>query len=145
MKRQAIKMLSLLLLLGALGVHTQAQTADEMVVTIPFLFTAGGTTLPPGEYSVRRFSQSCLVIQSTSKRRAVAVFTAVGRVQGGRKVSPAKLVFRAYDGEHFLSQVWMPGQNAGRAVPVSRAESVYVREVAKSLSTPQTVAVVAGQ
>ncbi len=115
-----------------------------MVVTIPFLFTAGGTTLPPGEYSVRRFSQSCLVIQSTNMPRAVAVFSAVGRVGGGRKESPAKLVFRAYDGEHFLSQVWMPGQNAGREVPASRAESVYVREVAKSLSTPQTVAVIAG-
>lgn len=146
MKRQAIMVLRLALLLGALGVHSQAHSTDHMVIKVPFLFTVGNTTLPPGEYRVRRVSQSSLMIQSTSKPRAAAVFSAVGMVQGSRQVSSAKLVFRAYDGEHFLSQVWMPGHNAGRAVPVTQAESMYVREVAKShAATPQTVAVVAGQ
>jgi len=54
------------------------------------------------------------------------------------------LVFRAYEGEHFLSQVWMPGHNAGREVPVSRTENVHVREVAQGQSQPHTVAVIAG-
>ena len=144
MKKRAIMALSLMLLLGTLGVHSQAQDNDRMVINIPFLFTAGDTTLPPGKYAVKRISQSSLIIQSTSKPRAVAIVSAVGSVQGGRKSSPAKLVFRAYEGEHFLSQVWMPGHNAGREVPVSRTENVHVREVAQGQSQPHTVAVIAG-
>lgn len=49
MKKRAIVVLSLMLLLGTLGVHSQAPDTDRMVINIPFLFTAGDTTLPPGK------------------------------------------------------------------------------------------------
>jgi hypothetical protein len=102
--------------------------------------------LPPGKYRVKRVSESSLMIQNTSMSRAVVMFSAVGSVKGGRKLAPAKLVFRAYEGEHFLAQVWMPGHNEGRDVPVTRTENVRVREVAKNHSaTPQIVTVVSGQ
>ena len=143
-KRVMMIMMGLALLAGALGIPSQAQDTERMVINVPFLFTAGDTTLPPGRYAVKRVSQSSLVIQNTEMPRAVAIVSAVGSVGGGRKAA-AKLVFRAYEGEHFLSQVWMPGHSAGREVPVSRTENVHVREIADSRMQPQTVAVIAGQ
>lgn len=145
MKQQVMMIvMGLALLAGALGVQAQAQDTGRMVIDVPFLFTAGDTTLPPGRYAVKRVSQSSLMIQNTEMPRAVAIVSAVGSVGGGGKAA-AKLVFRAYEGEHFLSQVWMPGHSAGREVPVSRTENVHVREIADSRMQPQTVAVIAGQ
>lgn len=145
MKKQAIMVLSLMLVLGTFGLQAQAQNTERMVINIPFLFTAGETTLPAGKYAVKRISQSSLVIQNLTMPRAVAIVSAVGSVEGGGRAAAAKLVFRAYEGEHFLSQVWMPGHSAGREVPVSRTENVHVREIADSRMQPQTVAVIAAQ
>lgn len=145
MKKRAMMALSLMLVLGTFGLQAQAQDTERMVINIPFLFTAGETTLPAGKYAVKRVSQSSLMIQNLSMPRAVAIVAAVGSVPGGSKSNSAsKLVFRAYEGEHFLSQVWMPGHNAGREVPVSRTETVHIREIADSRVQPHFVAVVAG-
>ncbi len=50
-----------------------------------------------------------------------------------------KLVFNAYNGEYFLSQVWMSGQNSGVELHKSKTE----RELEKSPTIRQTIALAA--
>jgi hypothetical protein len=54
-KSYIIALLTLICLLS-IGKSARAQSADGVVVTVPFEFVAGGTTMPAGEYKVRHVS-----------------------------------------------------------------------------------------
>jgi hypothetical protein len=123
----------------------QAYEAEQTVINVPFTFRVGATTLPGGEYRIRRVSAVGYSIQSTAEPKSEAMILTFGMSGVGVKPSPAKLVFRAYGGHHFLAQVWMPAAGSGREVPPSAAERNFRREVAKSDAAPQTVAVFAAR
>ena len=145
MKKLFIAVFSLFLVLGAVSVPAQAHDAEQTVINVPFTFRVGDTTLPGGEYRVKRVSTFGYSIQSTGEPKSEAMILTFGTAQGTAKASPAKLVFRAYAGHHFLAQVWMPFADIGREVPASGAERNFRREVAKSDATPQIVAVLAAR
>jgi hypothetical protein len=54
MKKSYLTALLMLTCLLGVGVSAHAQDADAVVVSVPFEFVAGGTTLPAGEYRVSR-------------------------------------------------------------------------------------------
>ena len=61
------------------------------------------------------------------------------RLTGGRWPARAKLVFHAYDGEHYLAEVWMPTSGTGSTISISKAEE----RLAEGGIEPETVAVLA--
>jgi hypothetical protein len=133
--------LGLLLLTNA---SASAQTVN-MRASIPFNFVLEGRTLPGGEYTLRSLAEGQAehawavslrgADRSTLKEGAI-FFT---NPCDSRQVSPeAKLVFHRYDGEYFLSEIWMRGYMVGHRVPRSRREIDVARK-----GTPEQVVVVA--
>ncbi len=69
-----VKVLSVITLFSGLGVAAQAQAQEEIAVTVPFQFVAGGRTLPAGMYKVKGVSLSkseTLLLTSSDSRISV--------------------------------------------------------------------------
>ncbi len=117
---RAFQMLTLLLMLGVTSAHALTMTEDKVVANIPFDFTVGQTTLPAGEYVVRRIaSPAALLVQNKETYEAASVL--VNAVEDRSSLGEAKLVFDRHGNEHFLSQVWS-GNLTGREIPNPRME-----------------------
>ena len=131
----------LIVLVAALAVAVLPTSADAstdtIVVAIPFEFAAGGEWLPAGKYTIRRTSQTAsafLIVRADGE--ASAAVTSAGALQGGREVSPPRLVFHEHEGMHYLAEVWMQGNN-GKEV----ARRGFERNLAASDAEPGRVVV----
>jgi hypothetical protein len=103
MKRLYLCLLLALVGFAALGITARAQTADFVVVTIPFQFVVDGQTLPAGTYRVKRLSDDKwqgLLMSSFENR--VSVIVHPNDVEGAH-ANTSKLSFTG--DQHFLSQV----------------------------------------
>jgi hypothetical protein len=125
MKRQALTvftMLSLFVLLAGMSVYAQSPDG-EIDVNIPFKFTVENTTLPPGQYTVRRvFSDDpqALTIQSANHRVTVDFLTNSAETE--QTPNKTYLLFNEVGSRYFLSQIWTQGENIGSQLSPSRAE-----------------------
>jgi hypothetical protein len=73
---------------------------------IPFDFHVGQSTLPAGTYTVIKASASGVLQLRNDDTRGSILVAAQGREQAD---TDAKLTFRCYDGDCYLSAVWIPG------------------------------------
>ena len=138
---RTISLLSLLFLLTTASAH--AQSANNMVVAVPFDFNVAGKVLPAGEYIVKRATQNTnegwQVLRTDGRAGAFVLTTSIQR----RAVSEnSRLIFNRYDDKYFLSQVWTAGNNYGRGVSKSGGERSLEREIAKKGAGRQTVAII---
>lgn len=142
MKKQINRALALIIagiILGA-SQFASAQTAEQVVVNVPFAFTAGGRQLPAGRYTVRRVkldSEAVIVIRSEDGKASATVLTNAARGEAG----PAKLTFRQYGDTYFLAGVYAPGAVGGRELAESKHERSLRREQAGAAAGARTVAV----
>src|ERR1700731_2070035 len=89
-----------------LGFGMSARAQENVRVTVPFEFVAGGATLPAGQYSVSRFDPSMsrgLMFRSYNKPGAFAlplVFSGDENLGG-----EAKLSFQHVGDKYFLNKV----------------------------------------
>ena len=140
---RTISALSLLFLLTAASAH--AQSANNMVVTVPFDFDVSGRMLPAGEYVVRRATKNTdegwqvWQVLRIDGRAGAKVLTM--SIQTGEVSEHSNLVFNRYDDHYFLSQIWMYGNSHGRGLSKSRGERSLEREIAKKGAGRQTVAI----
>ena len=114
---QAMAMSFLILMLAASSVFAQAER--RVAVDIPFQFTVGEKTLPAGEYTIepnRRDSELVWVLRAANGDNATMLVT--NPIRSNRPNETSKLVFRRYDGQYFLAQVWKAGRDTGRELPV---------------------------
>lgn len=107
------------------------------VAQIPFAFTVGGTQYPAGAWLIQDTQSNPLLqkLRSADGKHQLMVMTV--RIDGGNAAGPAKLTFRRYGGEHFLSEIWRQGGD-GAGIGPGRAE----RELIAAGSRPQTVVLV---
>ena len=92
-------------LLGV-GVSARAQDADAVVVSVPFEFVAGGTSLPAGEYTVRRVNPGVnreLAISGYNKGNAFLLPLAFD--DGAAAANQPTLSFEHVGDKYFLSQI----------------------------------------
>lgn len=73
---------------------------------IPFDFQAGHVNLPAGTYTVIRDTHSGILQLRNEDTRESILLAAHGRET---EKDDARLSFRCYSGQCFLSAVWMPG------------------------------------
>lgn len=103
---------------------TSAQSAPALV-KIPFQFIAGGTVLPAGSYwiSPDTHDPSVMLLANVNGKPAAvfAVFAATA-VNPTLLDPQVRVAFKNVDGQHFLWQVTMPGDDA-REVIVTRAQA----------------------
>jgi hypothetical protein len=139
MKRQIANLLSVF---GLLLVAACANAQNVNVkANVPFDFVVGNVTLPAGAYSIQSINDGIgsptLMIRGTSNK--------VGRLVGSNaaeNLNPAAsshLLFHRYGDTYFLAQIWVQGEQRGRALSMTRREA----EVAKNLQSSEDVVVLA--
>ena len=133
-------MLSVLVVLTTVSAH--AQSGTRLTVTIPFNFYVGGKALTAGQYEVGRAMQASvdtLVVRSIDGSGGAYVLT---RTVQAKESGDSRLVFRRYDDQYFLAEVWIAGTSTGRGLPLSSKERVAAQEIARLGANPQKVSVV---
>src|SRR6266480_5913395 len=141
MKKQALKNFTVFsLLLMVTAVSAAAQSERSKITNIPFSFNVGEKTLPAGEYTVepnRRDYDKVWLVQSRDGRTS-ALFTTMP-VRANETQEKTKFVFHKYGDQYFLTQIWTPGTNSGRELPMPRVE----RELAKNNAVERQTIVLA--
>ncbi len=119
--------IALILFFGTLTALAQTQKGS-MTIQVPFDFQISGEELPAGKYTIKRDSQSpvILLIQSTDRKKSVA-FSTMSHSLSKQSAKPS-LVFKEYNQNHYLSEVRFPGDGVGYA----RVESKTERKLAKA-------------
>ena len=104
MKKYTRILVALTFLLG-LGVGANAATRAELNVTLPFEFMVGKTTLPAGNYIVKRISdQPFDVLMITSYDHGTSVFVNPIEMESASDYKP-NLSFRMVGEQHYLSEI----------------------------------------
>jgi hypothetical protein len=105
----------------------QAQTAlNFKTFAVPFSFKVGDKVLPAGEYKITAENQIIRVQQINGKENAVSL---TQRTRGvNHNLSDAKLTFRRYGDQYYLSQVWLP-DSLGRELKKARREVTDVAQI----------------
>ena len=141
MKKQTLRrftVLSFLLMLTAVTVSAQSERSR---VIMPFSFIVGQKTLPAGEYNLKPIKGGSDYVWLLQNREGHAtVLFATDAVRASETQAEARLVFHKYGGQYFLSQIWTPGGNTGRELPMPRLE----RQLAKNTIERQLIVLAIG-
>lgn len=106
------------------------QAGELVTADVPFAFQVNNNAFPAGKYRVTSGSgQAALLVQSIDFKQAVFSFS--NAVQGTKTWEAPRLVFRRYGDRYFLSQVWLPGSDRGRELPIRASERAVARNWAK--------------
>ena len=81
------------------------EVKKHQTFVVPFEFSVGNKVLPAGEYKITGETQ-IVRIQSKDGKQNATVLPA-RTVGGARLASEAKLTFRRYNDQYYLSQVWL--------------------------------------
>jgi hypothetical protein len=90
-----------------LGISSQAQDTDGIVVTVPFEFVVAASTMPAGTYRIARFSddpQSGIVLRGAANTAVVLPMTVEGA-----SIPKALLTFQHSGEKYFLGKIETPG------------------------------------
>jgi len=129
MKATFLRLTIIMALALGFAAAAQAQTAlNYKTFAVPFSFKVGNKELPAGEYRITADNQVVRVQKTDGKANAV---TLTQRTRGvNHNLSDAKLSFRRYGDQYYLSQVWLP-DSLGRELKRPRRE---VTDVAQNFS-----------
>jgi len=104
MKKSYLTAVLMLTCLLGIGVSARAQSADAVIVSVPFEFVAGGATLPAGEYRVSRLDpgENQELFISGYNRNGAFLLPLV--FEDGSAGEPT-LSFEHVGGKYFLSRI----------------------------------------
>ena len=127
MKATILRLTMMAALALAFVVSAQAQTAlNFKTFAVPFSFKVGDKVLPAGEYKITADNQVIRVQQINGKENAVSL---TQRTRGvNHNLSDAKLTFRRYGDQYYLSTVWLP-DSLGRELKKPRREVTDVAQI----------------
>jgi hypothetical protein len=109
MKRVFTSLL-LVVVFGAAG--TYAQSPAVMQFNIPFTFSVGDKTFPPGRYSIVQPMQHFLVLRD--ERGQTIASTLTQGIESLTVPAISKLRFKSVDGQNVLSEVWRQDDSLGQ-------------------------------
>ncbi len=132
-------------LLGVFGLLLMAACASAQSVNVkanvPFDFVVGNATLPAGAYSIQSINyesgSSALVIRGDNGKAGRLV--ASNAAEKLEAAATSHLLFHRHGDTYFLAQIWMQGEQHGRALRQTRRET----EMAKNLRPSENVIVLA--
>lgn len=130
MKKMLLLVVASSFLAIAGGSRAQAQVAETVVVAdIPFGFMVRDTTLPAGQYTIKRLDS--VNPNAMEIRSADGVERLVFLVGSAEAVTPpdqTKLVFDRVGDQYFLSEIFEVGDRSGVELKKSRAERRLEKE-----------------
>jgi hypothetical protein len=100
------------ILLGAISAH--AQGFGRLRASLPFTFTVGSTTLPPGEYDLSyddAEDPGVLTVRSRDGRQGALVLTEAADSPGA--LHQGRLVFEREGDRYVLTEIFSPGETVG--------------------------------
>jgi hypothetical protein len=104
-------------------------------VKVPFSFGIGGQTFPAGEYSFGALPQFPHTVLVRSRTGGTPFYIGTNSMQSRDVASSTKLVFNRYNGQYFLTQMWIAGSETGWETMKSPLEI----QLAKYSPGPETV------
>jgi hypothetical protein len=126
-----IALLALSVLATSLPVHAQSSTA-KIGTSIPFGFEVGEKSLPAGEYSIvnQPHEMPALRLQSANGKVNMGLIPIERLARQHMGDAPkGSLVFDKVGDKHFLSEVWLPGEDGFLLPPSKQAHLDEVHEV----------------
>jgi hypothetical protein len=98
--------LAVMAVLGAMVVNApaHADSADHIVVNVPFDFVVGKNTLKAGDYKIKKLESGVLELRSVDGQRDHFALVTEGAVSANHKSNPY-LLFTRYGNQAFLSKV----------------------------------------
>lgn len=128
-KRICVGLMTLSLLVSAATVSPAlAKSVDGMKAQIPFDFYVGDRLAPAGEYTVSALTGDEAVLRICNGRQGNTVLTnSTSERSEGR--GHARLVFRKYGDQYFLTAVW-GDDKMGRSLRESKRERSLRKEIA---------------
>ena len=127
MKPTILRLTVIAALALAFVASAQAQTAlNFKTFAVPFSFKVGDKVLPAGEYKITADKETIRVQKTDGKGNAVSL---TQRTRGANhNLSDAKLTFRRYGDQYYLSQVWLP-DSLGRELKKPRRQVTDVAQI----------------
>jgi hypothetical protein len=110
---------------GAALAH--AQVTDPVEFTVPFSFTVGNTTMPPGKYEIRRDLDNGAVYRIDAIKGHVGTLFEVEPTSMSKAPAKSEVVFKRYGQGYVLKSVWEEGSNDGIQTIVAEAERHHVK------------------
>ena|SRR5271167_2043967 len=115
----ALTMLAVALLISV--PMSQAQSSTR--ANVPFAFSMNQSSMPAGGYEISSLSDNVLVVRNLDTKEARFLIASMHVEASQASGTPhAKLVFRKYGDQYFLSQIWDGEHRIGKAWPESRRE-----------------------
>jgi|SRR5690242_159041 len=90
---------------------------------VPFEFIVGNQSLPAGDYTVQSMQPTGSAVVIRNNDEGKAIMSLAGSCRQLNASEKTKLVFHRVGSRYFLSEIWAEGENAGRRLPVSAAET----------------------
>ncbi|HSB10964.1 MAG TPA: hypothetical protein VLM38_15865 [Blastocatellia bacterium] len=119
--------LSLMAIAGRIPAH--AQVIDALEADIPFGFTVRNTTLPAGEYTIKRVnSRDDVVMEIRSADGQSRMVFMVESAQTAKAPARPELIFDRVGDRYFLSEIFEEGSTIGVELPKSHAERKLEKE-----------------
>jgi hypothetical protein len=101
---------------------------------VPFDFAVLDQHFTAGTYTLTSDTlQSPILIRGG--QHAKGSFVLAGSAQAKKVQENARLVFRQYGNQYFLSKIWYPGTDQGREMKASKLELQVARNMAKPEET----------
>jgi hypothetical protein len=128
-------------LTGMLALGTQTATAQAIIVTTPFAFSAGSQSYPAGTYEFTRLSEWSLSIRNVNA--GGEKFFAVHPEEKVLPGSHAGLTFRNSEGHQNLQAVYVPGTDSAAELlhdPLSKRAKSDIPLASTSMSSEKATA-----
>ena len=124
-----LSLFGLLLAMGAVNT-VSAQIVDTVVVDAPFSFVVDGTTLPAGQYDIKpvddvEAGDNLMEIASADGRTEVMFMTETSIVD--TEPENTVVLFKNYDGERYLSAVYLAGNTNGITLIPGYREKIQLK------------------
>jgi len=117
----SVAIISVLAVTG--GTAASAQVTDTIVADIPFGFMVRDTTLPAGEYTIKRIdSTSPGVMEMRSADGHEALVFLAGTALANKTPDQTELVFDRIGDQYFLTEIFEIGNSVGVELQKSRTE-----------------------
>ena len=117
MKKQGHPLNKLMLgvfMLAALGMSHAQYEGQTVNVSIPFNFSIGQQRFLAGDYSFKPLLPQTTTLQ-TRRGRGLTNITSIS-VSSREAPTSTKVIFHRYLDRYFLSELWVEGNNDGRAL-----------------------------
>lgn len=104
-----------------------AQVSDPVEFTVPFAFTVGNSTMPPGSYEIRRDTDNGTVYRIDAQKKHIGTLFEVEPTSMNKPPAKTEVVFKRYGQGYVLKSVWEEGSSDGIQTLVAEAEKHHVK------------------